>query len=499
MAGARHSTGSWRIGGLVLGVNLLTACKLGPNYHHPQLDVPDHWSADAQAAFEANAHSRAASDATPGDAWWRVFGDAALDQLIESAARQNLDVAQAELRIAESRAQRDIAAAPLFPAINGTGFAARTRLSDNGIGTAFSGGSSNAAGGSMSSGMPSWLNFFQAGFDATWELDLFGRVRRNVEAADAQVRSAEAARVDALVSLSAEIARVYFNLLGYQRQLNIALEEIKTQERRQQLVTSRNRSGLAPDSDVAAQRTQLSADRAAIPALEQGVAQSKNRLALLLALPPGALAATGQANLPPLPPEVPVGLPGDLLRRRPDIRERESELAAATARIGVAEAALFPRVTLGAGAGFQSTASSTLFDWASRFFAGGGEVSLPIFSGGQLTGQVRIANLQQQEALLSYRQAVLNAFHEVDDALIAYAADQRRASAVQEQLEGAHRSRDLAAARYHDGLSAYIEVLDADRQAHQAEQDLAQAEVAAAADLIALFKALGGGWNGLKS
>jgi multidrug efflux system outer membrane protein len=478
----------------MLGAFLLTACKVGPNYRRPELDVPDHWSADGQSAFESSIPSRAVADATSGDAWWRVFGDATLDRLVDSAARQNLDVAQAELRIAESRAQRDVAAGPLFPTVNGTGFAARTRLSDNGIGTAFSGNSSGAGSGSTS-GMPSWLNFFQAGFDATWELDLFGRVRRSVDAADAEVRSAEAARAAALVSLSAEIARVYFNLLGYQRQLNIALQEIKTQERRQELVTSRNRSGLAPDSDVAAQRTQLSADRATIPQFEQGIAQSKNRLALLLALPPGAVTATGHSDLPPLPPEVPVGLPGDLLRRRPDIRERESELAAATARVGVAKATLFPRVTLGAGAGFQSTASSTLFDWASRFFAGGGEVSLPIFSGGKLTGQVRIANLQQQEALLSYRQVVLNAFHEVDDALIAYAADQRRASAVQQQLEGARRSRELAAARYRDGLSAYIEVLDADRQAHEAEQDLAQADVAAAADLIALFKALGGGWN----
>jgi NodT family efflux transporter outer membrane factor (OMF) lipoprotein len=496
MTGTLPPTGFRGIGGLLLGALLLTACKLGPDYRPPEREVPDHWSAGGQSAFEAANRSRARSDATPEDAWWRVFGDATLDHLIESATHQNLDVAQAELRIAESRAQRDIAAAPLFPKVNGTGIAARARLSENGLGTALSGSSSN--GGSSMSSMPSWLNFFQAGFDATWELDLFGRVRRSVEAADAEVRSAEAARAAALVSLRAEIARVYFNLLGYQRQLNIALDEVEAQERRQTLVTSRNHSGLAPDSEVAAQRTQLSADRATIPAFEQAIAQSENRLALLLALPPGAVAATG-SQLPPLPPEVPVGLPGDLLRRRPDIRERESELAAATARIGVAEATLFPRVTLGAGAGFQSTMSSTLFDWGSRFFAGGGEVSLPIFAGGQLTGQVRIANLQQQGALLAYRQVVLNAFHEVDDALIAYAADQRRASAVQQQLDGARRSRELAEARYRDGLSPYIEVLDADRQAHQAEQDLAQAEVAAAADLIALFKALGGGFTGLQS
>jgi multidrug efflux system outer membrane protein len=240
----------------------------------------------------------------------------------------------------------------------------------------------------------------------------------------------------------------------------------------------------------------LSAARANIPQFDAVIAQSHNRLALLLAMPPGTVTdEVPPADLPALPPEIPVGLPGDLLRRRPDVRGREADLAAATARVGVAEASLFPSVTLGATAGLQSNATSTLFDWASRFVAGGADISVPIFTGGRLSGQVRIANLQQQEAVLNYRQTVLTAFHDVDNALIAYAADQQRARDVAQQLKDAWRSRELAEARYKSGLSAYVEVLDAERQAHQAEQDLAQVTETASTDLVAVFKALGGGWD----
>jgi NodT family efflux transporter outer membrane factor (OMF) lipoprotein len=201
------------------------------------------------------------------------------------------------------------------------------------------------------------------------------------------------------------------------------------------------------------------------------------------------------APLPPLPPAVPAGLPGELLRRRPDIRQREADLAAATARVGVARAAFFPTVTLGITGGLQSTTMAQLLDWSSRFLIGGGQVSLPIFSGGKLRAQLKLADLQSQEAALVYRETVLSAFHEVDNALIAYASDQQRAADVGAQLSGANRSRDLAEARYRSGLAAYISVLDAQRQALQAEQDLANATVTSSIDLVALFKALGGGWQ----
>jgi NodT family efflux transporter outer membrane factor (OMF) lipoprotein len=475
----------------------LVACKVGPEYERPTIDVPETWSADGQGSFDPTLRSHAIARSDDYDTWWKIFGDKMLDELVDSAIRQNLDVQQAGLRIAASRVQRDVAAAPFLPSLSGSGLAGRIQMSKNGIAKALSGGSSGGASASASASVPpSWFNLFQAGFDASWEIDLFGRVRRSVEAADANVRSAQAARSDALISLAAEIARVYFTLHGNERQRDIALADIKTQEHLQALVSSRNRAGFAPDSDVAAQRAELAAARATLPQFKKVIAQNRNQLALLLALPPGVLpVVAAHADLPALPPEVPVGLPGDLLRRRPDIRQREADLGAATARIGVAKAALFPQVTLGLGAGFQSTTASTLFDWASRFFIGGADVSVPIFSGGKLTGQVRIARIEQQEAVLSYRQAVLNAFHDVDNALIAYGADREHANEVSQQLTAARRSRDLAEARYRSGLSAYIEVLEAERQAHQAEQDLAQADLNAATDLVALFKSLGGGFK----
>jgi NodT family efflux transporter outer membrane factor (OMF) lipoprotein len=456
--------------------------------------VPAQWSDAGERASDQALASRVTAASADADAWWRVFGDATLDQLVTVARQENLDVRQAALRIAESRAQRDVVAAGLYPNLSGTTDALRARTSPNGVTKALSGGSS--AGGGSGSMPPSTFNLFQIGFDSTWELDLFGKTRRSVEAADATVRSSEAAHADVLVSMTAEIARTYFALRGLQRRRDIAIQDIDTEERLGALVDSRNRSGLAPDSDVAAQKVQVAAARANLPQLDRGIAQNLNRLALLLARPPGAVSDTVQAApLPPLPPAVPVGLPGDLLRRRPDVREREADLAAAVARVGVARASFFPTVTLGLTGGLQSTSTAQLFDWSSRFLFGGGQVSVPIFSGGKLRAQLKFADLKSQEAALAYRETVLGAFHDVDNALIAYAEDQRRAADIETQLAGAKRSRDLAEARFRSGLAAYITVLDAQRQALLAEQSLADATVAAATDLVALFKALGGGWE----
>ncbi|HEX3950179.1 MAG TPA: efflux transporter outer membrane subunit [Steroidobacteraceae bacterium] len=471
----------------------LLSCTLGPKYRRPDQAVPAHWSDAGQRAFDQALPSRVTAAGTDADAWWRVFGDATLDQLVKAARQENLDVRQAGLRIAESRAQREVVAAGLYPSAGGTAGALRARTSPNGITKALSGGAPASGGGSAP---PSTFNLFQLGFDSTWELDLFGKTRRSVEAADAAVRSSEAAHADALVSMTAEIARTYFALRGLQRRRDIAIEDLHTEERLDALVTSRNRSGLAPDSDVAAQQVQVAAARASLPQLDQGIAQNLNRLALLLAQPPGAVSDKMQAApLPPLPPAVPVGLPGDLLRRRSDVREREADLAASVAQVGVARASFFPSVTLGLLGGLQSTTTSQLFDWSSRFLFGGGQVSVPIFSGGKLRAQLKLADLKSQEAALAYREAVLSAFHDVDNALIAYAGDQRRAADIETQLAGAKRSRDLAEARFRSGLAAYITVLDAQRQALLAEQDLADATVAAATDLVAVFKALGGGWE----
>jgi multidrug efflux system outer membrane protein len=483
------------------------ACTVGPEPRRPDVAAPDGWSPAAERAFDDGLPSRAVAGAYDGRRWWMGFGDPTLDRLVETAAAQNLDLQQTALRIAAARAQRDAAAGARLPNVEGSGLAGRSRMSENGIAKALSGGSSGStasnggggasgSGAAASSGPPSTFNLFQAGFDATWELDLFGKVRRNVQAAEADLRSAEEARRDARVSLMAEVARSYFSLRGSERQRDIAWADVATEERLLELVASRQRSGLVGEADTAAQQAQLASARAQLPPLEQAIAQSMNRIALLLALPPGGVGDwLSTATDLRLPPAVPIGLPGDLLRRRPDIRQREADLEAATARIGVAKAALFPSIRLGLAGGLQSTEAADLLSWSSRFLLGGAQLSIPVFEGGRLQAQVRVADVQAQEAVLAYRQTVLSAFHEVDNALIAYAGEQRRSVALQRQLDEARHSEGLAEARYRSGLAAYTEVLDAQRQSHQSDLSLAQSTVSASTNLVALFKALGGGWN----
>lgn len=490
---------------------LCAACTVGPEMRQPEISVPPEWAAQGARAFDAGLPSHAVSRPLDSAAWWAAFADPTLDRLVQLAATQNLDVQTAVLRIEESRTQRDSVAGRRYPTVAGSVIAGRARLSENGGlqslaggGTSSGGGSGGGGGGSgsgsggSSSATPApAFNLFQLGFDATWELDLFGGTRRSIEAAEANVRSAEEARHDALVSLTAEIAKNWFGLRGARQQREIALADIATQEELRRLVGSRNRAGLIASGDLVTQQVAVDAARAQLPPTEQSIAQFTNRIGLLLALPPGGAAELlGEpAAMPPLPPEVPIGLPGDLLRRRPDIRQREADLAAATAQVGVATAQLFPRVTLGASAGLQSSRTSNLLEWSSRFLLGGAQVSIPIFQGGQVRAQVRVADLQAQRAVISYRQTVLNAFYEVDNALVSYATEQRRAESLRGQLQGAHRSRELALERYRNGLAAYFEVLDAERQAHQAALAVAESTVNASSDLAALYKALGGGWD----
>jgi outer membrane protein, multidrug efflux system len=473
------------------------SCTLGPEYHRPDVSTPSQWSPSASEASDKGLPSRSDSKSPQIDAWWAVFADPELNRLIDTAVRQNLDVGQAAIRIAAARQQRDATAGSLYPNVTGSGIAGRARMSENGVSQALAPSSATSSAASPpSTPPPSTFNLFQAGFDATWELDFFGKVRRSIQAADAEVQAAEAAHQDALISMAAEITRTYIHLRGSERQREIASEDVRTQEQLGKLLASMNKSGLAAGSDVAAQDVQVSAARASVPQAEQAVAQDRNRLALLLALPPGAVADLLESRpFPALPPNVPVGLPADLLRRRADVRGREADLQAATARIGVAKAALFPSVTLGLTGGLQSTTASQLLDWSSRFMIGGAQVSVPIFSGGKLQAQVRLANSQAQLSALAYREAVLSAFHDVDDALIAYAWAQRRAHDVQAQVDNAARSRRLSLARYEKGLSAYVEVLNAEHQFHQAELSLSDVTVETATDLVALFKALGGGWD----
>jgi outer membrane protein, multidrug efflux system len=481
---------------------LLAGCTVGPNFKPPEAAAPAAWAA-ASAPGADGVGSRPVARAFDGRRWWSVFNDPLLDQLVDEATRQNLDVQTAEARITEARAQRDLAAGAELPTIGGTGLAGRTRMSENGIASALGGGSSSSGGSSSGGGSSSspslTTNLYQAGFDALWELDLWGKTRRSVEAANAMTESAEQARGEASISLTADLVRAYLSLRGLQRQRAIVQADIVDQEHLLKLVESSARNGLVPRSDVTQQAAQLGAARAQRPSIDQNIEQTANRIALLLALPPGALrerlGMAPQLADAALPPEVPIGLPGDLLRRRPDVMRSEAELHAATARVGVADAQLYPSIEIGAVAGFQASHASQLTDWGSRFFAGGAQVSVPLFQGGKLRAQVQVADAQLQEAVIGYRQTVLGAYHDADNALIAYTQEQRHTVELTRQVADARRSRDFAQARYRSGLSPLNEVLDIDRNTHQAELAALQSGVTASTNLVALYKALGGDWR----
>ena len=482
---------------------LLAGCAVGPDFEQPSVWSPASWFSRAKPV------ARVASEPVPAPvdtAWWTAFRDPVLTGLIDRAATANLDVRTATARVAQARAQRGVSTAAEYPQINGNSSATRQRLSRNGAASVFGGGAPGAAanglGGSQGGAIPSRggipaFDLFQGGLDASWELDLWGRVRRSIESADAQLMASEEARRAALISTTAEVARSYLALRNTQAQLAIARANLATARESAGLTDARSRGGLATDLDVATARAQQENTAAALPLLEQQEAQGVNAIGLLLALPPAALAAEllPPRPVPPVPPTVPVGLPSELARRRPDIRQAEAQLHAATADIGVAEADFYPRIMLTGSVSLQSSQIKTLFNAASGAYAFGPSLTIPIFDGARIRRTVELRQAQQQEAAIQYQRVVLQAFTEVDNALVAYAAEQRRRVSLQAQATQARRALGLAQSRYRQGVSDFLEVLTAQRTVLAAEQQLADSQATVSENLVALYKALGGGWE----
>ena len=447
--------------------------------------------------------------------WWRSFNDPILTGLVRRAAAGNLDVQAATARLAQSRAQRGITAADQYPQVNGNASYTREKPSSKGAISALGGGASSggASGGSDATqsnglggrqggfqstggGLPAF-DLFQGGFDATWELDLWGRVRRGIESADASLQASREARRASLLSTIAEVARDYMQLRGTQDTLRITRTNLKSAQESAYLTGERARGGLATDLDVANARAQVESTAAAIPQLEQQEAQGMNAISLLLGQPPGTLQAelAAATGIPRVPPRVPAGLPSELARRRPDIRQAEAQLHAATATIGVAEADFYPRVTLSGSFALQATQLKDL-GLPARTFGLGPSLTVPIFDGRRIRRTVELRTAQQQEAALSYQKAVLQAFTDVDNALVAYGAEQRRNLRLAEQVAQSRRALGLAQSRYRQGVSDFLEVLTAQRTVLQAEQSLADSTATVSSNLVALYKALGGGWEG---
>jgi len=422
--------------------------------------------------------------------WWKSFNDPQLDSLVERAVNSNHDLRIAGARVREARALYRIASSQLWPTVDAGGSYARQNQSKN-----------QPVLGSlpMPSGIPFENNVYQAGFDASWEIDVFGGNRRAVEAGKAEVAAAEFGRRNVLVTLLGEVARNYVELRGCQRRLEIATNNLKTQEEALALTQDRFKNGLTSDLDVQQAATLLANTRAVIPTLESGIQGYIHRLGVLLGQPPEALLAelSAPAAIPSSPPEVPVGLPSELLRRRPDVQQAERQLAASTARIGVATADLFPKFSLTGVAGFESTSASDWFAGGSKFWSLGPTVQWRIFDAGRIRANIRVQNARQEQALAAYEETVLMSFEDVENSLVAYAKEQIRRRSLEDAVNSSQDSLHLANQLYSNGLASFINVLDAERSLYQAEDALAVSDKAVTQNLISLYKALGGGWETL--
>jgi multidrug efflux system outer membrane protein len=341
------------------------------------------------------------------------------------------------------------------------------------------------------------MNLFQAGFDATWELDIFGGIRRAVEAADADLEAAEASRRDVLVTLLSEVALNYVNLRGAQRRLAIAYENIAAQQDTVNLTRQRFEAGFTNELDVAQAESQLATTQSQVPVLETALRQAMYQLSVLLALPPAALVAELEqaAPIPTSPPEIPIGVPADVLRRRPDIRVAERQLASATAQIGVATADLFPKFSLTGSFGTQTRDMRHFLDARSLFWSAGPAVSWPIFQGGAIVANIRVQGARQEQALATYEKTVLTALQDVENALVSYGNEKVRHAVLAEAVRASQKATDLSNELYGRGLTPFLNVLESQRTLYAVQDQLIQSETTAITDLIALYKALGGGWE----
>lgn len=456
---------------LLAALALAGCAAVGPDYRAPELSLP--------AAWQGNADPATAAD-SPGDLsqWWQRLGDPALTDLIARALQGNTDLRGAQARLREARARRALAGAELFPTLAASAAASRSK-------------SSAEAGSGRTS------ELYNAGFDASWEPDVFGGTRRAAEAAQADVQASQAGFYDTQVSLTAEVALNYVEVRAFQARLMIARSNLASQSETLQLTDWRAQAGLVSSLDVEQSRANREQTRAQIPSLETGLAEAENRLAILLGQAPGAVRErlTAPAAIPALPERIAVGIPAEALRQRPDVRAAERRLAAETARIGQATAARYPNFRLSGSIGLEALTLGALggSDAVARSLLG--SVATTIFDGGRLRQQVEIQTAVQQQALIAYEAAVLTALEDVENALVSLANSRGRQAALSNAAEAARNAALLARYRYSAGLIDFQTVLDTERSVLTIEDSLAASQAEGASTLVRLYKALGGGWS----
>ena len=455
----------------MMSLSLVAGCRVGPNYHRPVVQPP---TAFRDLSENSQAQAQAASYADLP--WWQVFQDPQLQELIRTALKQNYDLQLATERINAARAQVAISRSRLFPQVQGNGD--------------FSGGKEH--------NFQTKSNFLLLTADAAFQLDFFGRLRRATEASRAELLATEDARQTVILTLVSDVASAYFALLQLDLQLQITRETVKTQQDSVKLTNLRVEHGVATRLDVLQAQQVLDSANAQIPDLERRIAQEENAISILLGNYPQAVPRGRPLVEQPLPPEVPPGMPSSLIERRPDIREAEQVLVSANAQIGVAKAQFFPQIALtgsGGGSFGRSSAFSSLMSSQVGIWSYGAQMSQPIFTGGALRGNLRAAESQHQQALISYRQTIQRAFGDVSDALIGYEKLHQVRIRQEDTVKDLQESVRLSDMRYKGGTTTYLEVLDGQRSLFSAELTLAEARGTEYQSLVQLYRALGGGWQ----
>ena len=492
------------IGLAALACVAIAGCTVGPDFEPPKSSTPEVFNRPQTAQAPSKA-----IEARFDPQWWTLLNDPVLNGLEARLADASLDVAAASARLLQSRAVLRVAGAAEYPTLAGTGSYDRERGSENGIlsllGVTPAESQPLSASGSAplgvaampgAKGSPAY-NLYQVGFDASWEIDLWGHVRRSVEEATALSQASYEDRNAVLLSARAELARDYIELRDTQKLEQIAKQNLAIANDALNLTKLRAHEGVTTNLDVSNASAQVANIESLIPTLESHSETTINAIGLLLGEEPGALRQTLAAtqDVPVLPARIPIGFPSELVRRRPDIRQAEAQLHAATASIGVAKADFYPRIMLNGSAGFQSLQLSSLASWASGQFVAGPSITFPIFEGGRLSGTLELRKAQQREAAIAYKKTVVRAWREVDDALIVYDAEQRRRDRLAEAVSMNERALAVARARYKAGALDYLDVLNVQKQLLEAQSNLERSRAAAATNLVTLCKALGGGWE----
>ncbi|MFT8990980.1 MAG: efflux transporter outer membrane subunit [Gluconobacter albidus] len=491
----------------------LSGCLMvGPEYHTPKPWSPAHYTDHMADAHRAGAPDSIISEMKADSRWWQVFHDPELTSLEARLVNQNLSFRLATANLAQSRAQLIMAGAERFPALSASGSYQRSQYSTkemqeiiSRVGGNIAKSAGNTAGasvgpllqGAADGATVPLLNQWRSAIDATYEIDLWGRVAHQYDAAKADLQATDEERRSILIAQQADMARGYMGLRGDQQRLKILRDNLRILTQITSIAQERYHGGLVTELDVDSAQGRLHDMQGQEAQLEQAVAQEENALALLLGAPPGSLNAEldKNAGVPVVPPVVPVGIPSELAQRRPDIREAEAHLRGAVAEVGEATADFYPKVTINADFGFQTLSFRDLGFWNARAWNVGPSISLPIFQGGRLYGQLELKKYAQKAAAISYQQTVIKAWHDVDNALIAYRDEQLHRQGLKNAVDDNSRALNLAQSQYRSGLTNYLNVLNAQAQLQSAQLDLVSSDATLATNLTRLYNALGGGWE----